>query len=29
MLPTRFGLLFTLLLVVQLLTAINYGNGLA
>jgi uncharacterized protein (DUF58 family) len=29
MLPTRFGLLFALLLVVQLLTAINYGNGLA
>lgn len=29
MLPTRFGLLFALLLVVQLLAAINYGNGLA
>lgn len=29
MLPTRFGLLFTLLLLVQLLAAINYGNGLA
>jgi uncharacterized protein (DUF58 family) len=29
MLPTRFGFLFALLLVVQLLTAINYGNGLA
>src|SRR3989344_2298975 len=29
MLPTRFGLLFALLLAVQLLTAINYGNGLA
>lgn len=29
MLPTRFGLLFAALLVVQLLAAINYGNGLA
>ncbi len=29
MLPTRFGLLFALLLAVQLLAAINYGNGLA
>ncbi len=29
MLPTRFGLLFALLLMVQLLAAINYGNGLA
>jgi len=29
MLPTRFGLLFALLLLVQLLAAINYGNGLA
>ena len=29
MLPTRFGLLFAALLVVQLLVAINYGNGLA
>ena len=29
MLPTRFGLLFAVLLVVQLLAAINYGNGLA
>jgi uncharacterized protein (DUF58 family) len=29
MLPTRFGLLFALLLVVQLLAAINYANGLA
>lgn len=29
MLPTRFGLMFALLLVVQLLAAINYGNGLA
>ncbi|MCR4300034.1 MAG: DUF58 domain-containing protein [Sulfuricaulis sp.] len=29
MLPTRYGLLFALLLVVQLLAAINYGNGLA
>lgn len=29
MLPTRFGMLFALLLVVQLLAAINYGNGLA
>ena len=29
MLPTRFGLLFALLLMVQLLVAINYGNGLA
>jgi uncharacterized protein (DUF58 family) len=29
MLPTRFGLLFALLLVVQLMAAINYGNGLA
>lgn len=29
MLPTRFGLLFAALLVVQLLAAINYANGLA
>src|SRR3990167_2870927 len=29
MLPTRFGLLFAALLVVQLLAAINYSNGLA
>lgn len=29
MLPTRYGLLFAALLVVQLLAAINYGNGLA
>jgi uncharacterized protein (DUF58 family) len=29
MLPTRFGLLFALLLAVQLLIAINYANGLA
>ncbi|HYA38973.1 MAG TPA: DUF58 domain-containing protein [Candidatus Methylomirabilis sp.] len=29
MLPTRYGLLFALLLAVQLLAAINYGNGLA
>lgn len=29
MLPTRFGLLFAALLMVQLLAAINYGNGLA
>ena len=29
MLPTRFGLLFAALLLVQLLAAINYGNGLA
>ncbi|MHB8622440.1 MAG: DUF58 domain-containing protein [Sulfuricaulis sp.] len=29
MLPTRYGLLFAVLLVVQLLAAINYGNGLA
>lgn len=29
MLPTRFGLLFAALLAVQLLAAINYGNGLA
>lgn len=29
MLPTRYGLLFVLLLFVQLLAAINYGNGLA
>jgi uncharacterized protein (DUF58 family) len=29
MLPTRFGLLFAVLLAVQLLAAINYGNGLA
>lgn len=29
MLPTRFGLLFAVLLMVQLLAAINYGNGLA
>ncbi|GAB4512353.1 MAG: DUF58 domain-containing protein [Sulfuricaulis sp.] len=29
MLPTRFGLLFAVLLVVQLLVAINYSNGLA
>ncbi len=29
MLPTRAGLLFALLLVVQLLAAINYANGLA
>ncbi|MBI3545486.1 MAG: DUF58 domain-containing protein [Gammaproteobacteria bacterium] len=29
MLPTRYGLLFALLLAVQLAAAINYGNGLA
>lgn len=29
MLPTRYGLLFALLLMVQLIAAINYGNGLA
>ena len=29
MLPTRFGLLFAMLLLAQLLAAINYGNGLA
>lgn len=29
MLPTRYGLLFAVLLMVQLLAAINYGNGLA
>jgi len=29
MLPTRYGLLFALLLLIQLLAAINYGNGLA
>jgi len=29
MLPTRYGLLFAVLLAVQLLAAINYGNGLA
>jgi len=29
MLPTRYGLLYALLLAVQLLAAINYGNGLA
>jgi uncharacterized protein (DUF58 family) len=29
LLPTRYGLLFALLLLVQLLAAINYGNGLA
>jgi uncharacterized protein (DUF58 family) len=29
MLPTRYGLLFAVLLTVQLLAAINYGNGLA
>lgn len=29
MLPTRYGLLFAVLLVVQLLAAINYANGLA
>jgi uncharacterized protein (DUF58 family) len=29
MLPTRYGLLFAALLVVQLLAAINYANGLA
>ena len=29
MLPSRFGLVFSLLLLVMLLAAINYGNGLA
>lgn len=29
MLPTRYGLLFAVLLAVQLLAAVNYGNGLA
>ncbi len=29
MLPTRYGLLFAVVLAVQLLAAINYGNGLA